>query len=131
MIRGSRSRSRAKSPNAEQLPFLTKRKWTLGPTREEDILNFLEKADELVVLITQWALNRLYVCAELGAAWGRRIPIVGLLHGLTASNLQSMPGIPILLKKRDLLSLNEIDIYLRQLRARVRGSQGDSQETTE
>lgn len=112
-------------------PFLDEAEVDVGADFEEDILNFLEKADELVVLITPWALNRPYVWAELGAAWGRRIPIVGLLHGLTASNLQSMPGIPILLKKRDLLSLNEIDIYLKQLRERVRGSQGDSQEATE
>src|SRR5215210_5836292 len=89
-------------------PFLDEAEIDVGADFEEEILGFLEKADELVVLLTPWALDRPYVWAELGAAWGRRIPIVGLLHGLSAGELQSRAGIPILLKKRDLLSLNEI-----------------------
>ena len=56
---------------------------------------------------------------ELGAAWGRRIPIVALLLGVTPAELQSRPGVPVLLKKRDLLGLNEIDLYLQQLQRRV------------
>lgn len=103
-------------------PFLDEAEIDIGADFEDDILKFLEKADDLVVLITPWALDRPYVWAELGAAWGRRIPIVGLLHELSASELQSRPGVPILLKKRDLLPLNEIDIYLSQLRGRVTAS---------
>ena len=102
-------------------PFLDEAQIDVGADFEEDILAFLEKAHELVVLLTPWALERPYVWAELGAAWGRRIPIVGLLHGITAAELQSRPGIPILLKKRDLLALNEIETYLSQLRTRVTG----------
>jgi hypothetical protein len=48
-------------------------------------------------------------------------PIVALLLGITATELQSRPGVPILLKKRDLLQLNEIDKYLDQLAERVSG----------
>lgn len=91
-----------------------------GADFEEDILNFLERAHELVVLLTPWALDRPYVWAEIGAAWGRRIPIVALLLGLTPSELQTRPGIPVLLKKRDLIQLNDVGIYLDQLSARVR-----------
>jgi hypothetical protein len=100
-------------------PFLDEAQIDVGTDFEEDILAFLEKAHELVVLLTPWALNRPYVWAELGAAWGRRIPIIALLHGLTATELQSKPGVPIFLKKRDLLPLNEIDTYLTQLKRRV------------
>lgn len=100
-------------------PFLDEAEIDVGADFEEDILAFLEKADELVVLLTPWALERPYVWAEIGAAWGRRIPIVGLLHGISAAELQSRPGIPVLLKKRDLVSLNEVDTYLAQLRDRV------------
>jgi hypothetical protein len=100
-------------------PFLDEAEIDVGADFEEDILAFLEKADELVVLLTPWALERPYVWAEIGAAWGRRIPIVGLLHGLSAGELQSRPGVPVLLKKRDLVSLNEFDTYLAQLRERV------------
>ena len=100
-------------------PFLDEAEIDVGADFEEDILAFLEKADELVVLLTPWALDRPYVWAEIGAAWGRRIPIIGLLHGLTTGDLQSRPGVPVLLKKRDVLVLNEIEKYLKQLRRRV------------
>jgi hypothetical protein len=109
-------------------PFLDEAQIDVGADFEDDILTFLEKADELVVLITPWALERPYVWAELGAAWGRRIPIVGLLHGLSPGELQARPGVPILLKKRDLLPLNEIDIYLEQLRGRTKSDRSGSGE---
>ena len=70
-------------------------------------------------MLTPWALERPYVWAEIGAAWGRRVPIVALLLGITAAELQTRPGIPVLLKKRDLLQLNDIEVYLEQLQARV------------
>src|SRR5580704_15529162 len=105
-------------------PFLDEAQVDAGADFEEDILNFLERAHELVVLITPWALDRPYVWAEIGAAWGRRIPIVALLLGLTPTELQTRPGAPVFLKKRDLLLLNDIDIYLEQLSARMRQQQG-------
>jgi hypothetical protein len=110
-------------------PFLDEAEIDVGADFEEDILAFLEKADELVVLITPWALERPYVWAELGAAWGLRLPIVGLLHGLSAVELQSRPEVPILLKRRDLLPLNHIDVYLGQLRGRIASGSGPAQET--
>jgi hypothetical protein len=103
------------------VPFLDEAEIDVGADFENDILAFLDKAHELVVLLTPWALDRPYVWAELGAAWGRRIPIVGLLHGLSAGDLQSKPGVPVFLKKRDLLRLNDIESYLSELRRRVRG----------
>lgn len=107
--------------------FLDEASIDVGADFEEDILDFLERADELLVLLTPWALERPYVWAELGAAWGRRIPIVALLLGITASDLQSRAGTPVFLKKRDMLPLNEIDTYLEQLRLRIEsGSEGDA-----
>jgi hypothetical protein len=105
-------------------PFLDEAQVDAGADFEEDILNFLERAHELVVLLTPWALERPYVWAEIGAAWGRRIPIVALLLGITATELQSRPGIPVLLKKRAPLQLNEIEVYLDQLSGRIRQRQG-------
>jgi hypothetical protein len=100
-------------------PFLDEAHIDAGADFEEDILNFLAHAHELVVLLTPCALNRAYVWAEIGAAWGRRIPIVALLLGLTPAEVQAHPGVPVLLKKRDLLPLNEVDVYLRQLKLRA------------
>lgn len=101
-------------------PFLDEAEVDAGADFEEDILDFLERAHELVVLLTPWALDRAYVWAELGAAWGRRIPIVALLLGITPSELQKRTGTPVFLKKRDLLQLNDVDTYLEQLSARVK-----------
>jgi hypothetical protein len=101
--------------------FLDEAQIEVGAEFEEDVRGSLEKARELVVLLTPWSLDRPYVWAELGAAWLRRIPIVGLLHGLTAAELQSRAGVPVFLKKRDLLPLNDIETYLGQLRSRVAG----------
>jgi len=100
-------------------PFLDEAEIDAGADFEEDIRKFLEHAHELVVLLTPWALERRYVWIELGAAWGRRVPIVALLLGITPSELQNRPGVPVLLKKRDLLQLNDIETYLTQLRRRV------------
>ncbi len=100
-------------------PFLDEAEVDAGADFEEDILAFLERAHELVVLLTPWALERPYVWAEIGAAWGRRIPVVALLLGVTPGELQTRPGIPVLLKKQNLMQLNEIETYLRQLKRRA------------
>lgn len=100
--------------------FLDEADVEVGDDFEEEILEFLEKADELVVLMTPWALERPYVWAELGAAWSRKIPIVILLVGMAQAEFQGKPGIPIFLKKRDIIDLNDFETYLGGLRKRVR-----------
>lgn len=100
-------------------PFLDEASVEVGEDFEESILSFLEQAHELLVLLTPWALDRPYVWAEIGAAWGRRIPIVGILHGMTSTELQMRPGVPIFLKKRDLLDINDLEVYFEQLAARI------------
>jgi hypothetical protein len=67
-------------------PFLDEAEIVAGEDFEEEILNFIEREHELVVLLTPSALDRPYVWAEIGAAWSRRIPIVALLLGVTAAD---------------------------------------------
>src|SRR2546422_3143519 len=81
-------------------PFLDEADIDAGSDFEQDIRDFINKADELVALITPWALDRPYVWAELGAAWGRGIPLVALLLGMTPAELQTRPGVPVFLRKR-------------------------------
>ena len=100
-------------------PFLDEAQVDAGADFGEDILDFLQRAHELVVLLTPWALERPYVWAEIGAAWGRRIPIRGTIARDHGGGVANRPGIPVLLKKRDLLELNDIEAYLKQLAARV------------
>lgn len=100
-------------------PFLDEASIELGADFETEILASLNQADELVVLLTPWALQRPYVWAELGVAWGRGVPIVALLLGITTAEMQAQPGLPVFLKKRNVIDLNEIDRYLAELRARM------------
>ena len=100
-------------------PFLDETNITVGEDFEDHILAALERAKELIVLLTPWSLSRPYVWAEIGAAWGRRIPIIGVLHGLTPTEIQSNPALPLIIKRRDLIDLNEIPLYFSQLRQRI------------
>lgn len=100
-------------------PFLDEADVGVGAEFEEKIRDFLDKADELLVLFTPWALERPYVWIEIGAAWLRRIPIVVVLHGLSTKDFQAHPNVPVLLKKRNIIRLNEMDRYLDQLRVRA------------
>ena len=99
--------------------FLDEADVDVGAEFEEDIRNFLDAAHEFVVLFTPWGLERPYVWAEIGAAWIRRIPIIVVLHGITAKEFQSQPNAPVFLKKRDIIRLNDIDQYFEQLGIRV------------
>lgn len=100
-------------------PFLDEAGIEIGDDFEEKILTSLNLAHELLVLLTPWALDRPYIWAELGVAWGRQIPIVVVLHGVAAAELQEKTAVPVFLKKRDLIDINDLDIYFRQLKARV------------
>ncbi len=101
-------------------PFLDEADVDVGSEFEEDIRDFLDKADELLVLFTPWALERAYVWIEIGAAWQRRLPIVVVLLGLSAKEFQAHPNAPVFLKKRDIIRLNDFDKYLQQLPSRSR-----------
>ena len=106
-------------------PFLDQEDIDIGAEFEDDIRRFLDQAHELVVLFTPWSLERPYVWAEIGAAWIRGIPIVVVLLGLTPAEFQSRSNMPVFLKKRDMLPLNQIDQYLDQLLERVTGERGN------
>lgn len=100
-------------------PFLDEADVDVGAEFEEDIREFLDKTNELLVLFTPWALERPYVWAEIGAAWLRRIPIIVVLHGLSPKDFQAHSNAPVFLKKRDIIRLNDIDQYFSQLAVRV------------
>lgn len=101
--------------------FLDEAHIAVGEDFEERILHALDQANELLVLLTPWSLKRPYVWAEIGAAWGRRTPIVGVLYGLAPEELHTQAGVPILIKRRDLIDINQFDQYLSQLQNRIRG----------
>ena len=99
--------------------FLDETHVDAGMDFEDEIIDWLARADELVVLLTPWALDRPYVWSELGAVWSRRKPIVAFVHGITPAELQSRPGTPAYLKTRNMLTLNDVDKYLDELKERI------------
>ena len=100
-------------------PFLDEADVDVGAEFEEDIRQFLDRANELLVIFTPWAFERPYVWAEIGAAWLRRIPIIVVLHGLAIDDFQAHPNTPVFLKRCDMISLNDLDRYLDQLASRA------------
>ena len=104
--------------------FLDEAQIAVGANFESDKLSALRKADELVVLITPWALSRPYVWLEIGAAWYKGIPIIVLLLGMTASEFQEKANIPVELKKRNLIKLNDVVRYVVELTERVNRNNG-------
>lgn len=108
------------------MPFLDETDVDAGAEFEEDIREFLDKADELLVLVTPWSLERPYVWAEIGAAWIRRIPIVIVLYGISAREFQARPNAPVFLKKRDMIQLNNIDEYFDQLGSRIAAGRSEN-----
>ena len=100
-------------------PFLDAESIQVGSRFDEDLQAGLSDADEILVLVTPWALTRPYVWMELGVAWFRKIPVVALLHGVTPEQLRSTPSIPIMLLERNLISLNDATRYFQELQGRA------------
>lgn len=90
-----------------------------GDDFEKEIRLAAKASREIIVLLTPWALSRAFIWLEIGAFWGSGKRIVGVLHGLSPKDVGSSKKLPIVIKKTDLLVLNEIDSYFLQLRRRV------------
>jgi len=78
------------------VPFLDEAQIDAGADFEEEILDFLQRAHELVVLLTHWALQKPYVWAEFGAACGGRIPISSSAVRCMASRCEAIRSEPVL-----------------------------------
>src|SRR5215216_7568831 len=71
----------------------------VGANFEDQIRDALWEADEFLVLLTPWAVaDHPYIWSEAGLAWGRKIPIIGILHGFAVAELLTLPNIPVYLK---------------------------------
>jgi len=100
--------------------FLDEAHIAIGEDFEDRILEALDQSKELIVYFTPWSIARPYVWTEIGAAWGKRLPIVGILHGLTPEELNSKAGIPNLIKRRNLIDINKFENYLMELNIRIK-----------
>ncbi len=99
--------------------FLDEADLARGDDFEKKIRQAAKASREMIVLLTPWAFSRPFIWLEIGAFWGSGKRIVGVLHGLSAKDVGGSKKLPIVIKKIDLLVLNEIDSYFSQLRRRV------------
>lgn len=93
-----------------------------GDDFDEAIVDAAERSNELLVLVTPWSKDRNYVWMEIGMFRGARKRVVGVLHGLKSSDIATDERIPVVLKKIDLVDLNDVDSYLVQLARRAAGA---------
>ena len=99
--------------------FLDEADVEYGDDFEDKILAAVRASQELLVLLTPWAIKRPYIWLEIGAIWGQGQRIVGVLYGLGVKELMTDEGTPALLKRITLVEINKLDEYFDQLAARV------------
>lgn len=64
-------------------------------------------------------MERPYVWIEIGIAWSQGKRIVGVLHGMTSSDLAAREDMPAFLKGIHLRDIEALDEYLAELRRRI------------
>jgi hypothetical protein len=93
-----------------------------GDDFDDVIVRASKQCTELLLLLTPWSVERPYIWLEIGFFRHDNKRIVGVLHGLKPENVSGDPRIPALLKKIDLVDINEIDTYFAQLDRRVKAA---------
>jgi hypothetical protein len=90
-----------------------------GDDIEDRVFDAMRSIDELVVLLTPWALDRNWLWVEIGAARALERRIVPVFYQVTLDALDAKGG-PTFLRSRNVVDVNELEIYFVQLRTRVK-----------
>lgn len=90
-----------------------------GDDFEEEILKAEPGCSELLVLLTPWSLKRPWIWLEIGFFRHSRKRIVCVLHGVSAREVASDPDVASVVKKLDMVELNDLGSYLAQLKQRI------------
>lgn len=90
-----------------------------GDDFEEEILKAEPGCSELLVLLTPWSLKRTWIWLEIGFFRHSRKRIVCVLYGLGARDVATDPDIASVIKKLDMVELNDLDSSLTQLKQRI------------
>ena len=93
-----------------------------GDDFDDEIVKASKLCTELLLLLTPWSVERPYIWLEIGFFRHDNKRIVGVLHGLKPEDISADPRIPVLLKKIDLVEINEIGSYFTQLNRRVKAA---------
>jgi TIR domain len=90
-----------------------------GDRIEQRILSELPRCNELVVLLTPWSVRRNWVWTEVGGAWCLGKRVVGVIYGLSISEVEKEHGGMAALAPTNCLGLDEFDNYMAELKVRV------------
>lgn len=91
-----------------------------GSNFKKRIHEEIGRSDELIALFTPWSAKRSWVWVEIGAAWGRGIPVVAVFYGLQPGDLDESGQGKAILEDINLVELNALDDYMDELNARTR-----------
>ncbi len=91
-----------------------------GDDFETKIFEMLPSCDELIALLTPWSMNRNWVWTEIGAARVLEKRILGVLYGVNIETLRNEGGGMACLSSKNVVSINEFEIYLAELKKRVK-----------
>jgi hypothetical protein len=97
-----------------------------GDDFDQKLVDGANTCTELLVLLTPWSKERPYVWIEIGMFRHRGLRIVGVLHGLTLEEVSTDPRMPALLKRLDIIEINDVDSYFEQLGRRVESTRATS-----
>ena len=89
-----------------------------GEDWQDRLFAEIDAADELVVLVTPFSRDRVWLWVEIGAALKVRKPVRPVLYGLTMRDLVE-GGNAGPLPDLQARPLNEFDIYLAEVRERI------------
>jgi len=103
-------------------PFLDESDITKGADFKKRIHSEIGISRELIALFTPWSAKRSWVWVEIGAAWGREIPVIAVFYGMKASDLEDSGQGKAILEDFNILDLNQFETYLNQLETRIRGN---------
>ena len=105
--------------DAGAAPFIDIFDITSGDRIEAKVWQGLVQCDELVALLTPWSVDRKWVWTEMSSAWVLQKRFVGVLHGVTLTEIDEKHGGLAILAPTKILSLNDFDHYIEEMSKRM------------
>lgn len=90
-----------------------------GDRIEPKVHEGLTSCSELVSLLTPWSVDRNWVWSEIAGAWALRKRYVGVMYGFILDDIDKKHGGLAVLSPTNVITLNDFDQYIRELKARV------------
>ena len=97
--------------------FLDEKDIEGGDRIPDSIRNSIQNCDELLVLMSQYSVDRPWVLIEIGAAWGLEKRVVPIIDKIAPGQM------PDILVPQKAIDLNDLDTYLVELEKRVQRGQ--------